>query len=335
MASRSGYTVTVLARRLDEVLAQTDPFDLAQAAERYVHTLSAPEICRLIDAAKPRLNEYYAEEFSRVQAIDDGDSLRAAFAHALGANLRVIPLLGTSFAEAILEHAPSERAVGFSDERAIRTPRIIAGGVVALSLAAVAVAGGHYVTTTRSQSSAAVAAGAPPPVTVALPSPSQAIQRRSTAARGAHRTITAKPQHPVANAAPPKAPAVYAAPAPIVQTPGYAPVAAHHAVAAAAPRAKNVAAVPVAHGEAVVQVTAPPRRPAVQPESSPATLDTTDMPQPYTDATPLPDETPVPATDVPRVVHVANPTPAPRHGGWLHRTIMHLDPFKPHPAPTP
>jgi hypothetical protein len=320
----SGYTENVLARRLDELLAQTDPFDLAQALERRVRSLSAEQIHGLIHDALPRMSEYYEHEFLRVNAVEDEASLRSAFAQLLKSNLRAVPLFGPAFGESVLALTPAERTVGFSDEPQQRRSRIVAGTVVTAALVAAAFAGGKYVTEARMQAASATAA---PMAAVPLPQVTAASRAAPPARRHAPGRRRATPQPPAATPVP--IPAAVAA-AQQTQRPAAAqsvPVPTPRT----RPRPKRTPAPPEAHGEAVVAV--PQAKPHDVDTVQSNGIDTSDMPQPYTDATPLPGESPA-AVAEPRGSRVNAPTPAPRRG-WLHRTIMHLDPFKPHPQETP
>lgn len=274
-----------------------------------MHTLSAPEIQEILADAIPRLSTYYVEEFERVQSIEDTEPLRSAFAQALAANLRVIPLFGSTFGAAVMEHIPSDGAVGFADERVVRAPAPIAAVVVAAALAVAGAVGAHYVVSSRTQV-AATEQMTPRPVPVRIAAP-----------------FRRNPQRPLQHSHPAAAVAIAH---PVQAQEAAAPVPAYippHRPRISPPH-RRAQTVPVANGVAVV--TAQPKRSArraVAQESS--TLDTADMPEAYSDATPIPQETAVPITDVPET-HVATPTPAPNRG-WLHRAIMHLDPFKPHP----
>ncbi|HET7813991.1 MAG TPA: hypothetical protein VFL13_06430 [Candidatus Baltobacteraceae bacterium] len=330
-----GYTEYVLARRLDEVLAQTDPFDLAQALERRVRSLSAKQIRGLIRDAQPRLSEYYSQEFSRVSAAPDEASMRSAFAHTLQSNLRAIPLFGPAFGESVLELTPSERAVGFSDEPQQRRSRVVAGTVVAIALAAAAFAGGHYVTEARIQASSATAE----PMAI-VPLPQVPAARTQVHSKGRNRAMA---PHRVAVM---PATAAAATPPPATSTPAQPAAAAapaQQSVPSAArtqsvpvptprnrPRPSRTPSPPIAHGEAVVAI--PQSKPKHVDTVQSTGIDTSDMPQPYTDATPIPGESPA-AISEPHGSRVNTPAPAPHRGGWFHRTIMHIDPFKPHPQP--
>lgn len=311
-----GYTEDVLVHRLDEVLAKTDPFDLAQAVERHVRTLPAKEIRKLIRAARPRMNGYYAAEFERVIENDNEASLRSAFAQSLKSNLRVIPLFGQQFSQAILAKAPAERAVGFGDEPPRRSQRWVAAAVVVTALGAAAAGGAHYVTAVRAQavSTAATPHIVLPPVKVKAPT------RRVLAQAAAPPVRTVRPSAQAPAAAPEHA------------------AAPRHAAPQPPTKARPRRSPPAAHGSGtgVVAVAqpAPTRTPADEGAPQQASMNLTDMPEPYSDATPMPAESAA-AVAAPHNVRLKTPAPAPRGHGWLHRAIMHLDPFKPNPRPTP
>lgn len=306
--------------RIDRLLALTDPFDLSQAVERYVHTLPGERVRALVCDAAPRLGSSYRSEFLRllgrerdefplaVSQSDEG-ALRDTLARFLKSNLRAIPIFGSPFGLAVLEHAPVERAVGIGEEVPNRGMRaaIIAG--IALVLMLLGAAGERLV----------VARSAPPspePLAIAVPSPQPTrAPQRKFAAPQLHRT--AARATPVATAPPVayQTPVQTALPPPSVPAP--APAVTHTAQPA--------------HGKGVAVVVQPQATP--QPQQS--DLDTTDMPESYTDATPIPEPTSATTPVAVGSVRVATPKPSPKHHGWLHRTIYHLDPFKPHPNSTP
>lgn len=308
--------------RIDRLLALTDPFDLSQAVERYVHALPGDRIRALVCDAAPRLGSSYRAEFLRLLgrerddfplAISQSDegALRDTLARFLKSNLRAIPIFGSPFGLAVLEHAPVERAVGIGEETPNRGMRaaIIAG--IALVLMLLGAAGERLV----------VARSAPPspePLAIAVPSPEPT--------RAPQRTFAAPPVRRTAARATPIAtapPVAYQTPV-TYQTPA-------QAVAPPPPRPAATPTAQPAHGKGVAIVVQPQATP--QPQQS--DLDTTDMPESYTDATPIPEPTSATTPVAVGSVRVATPKPSPKHHGWLHRTIMHLDPFKPHPKSTP
>lgn len=313
--------------RIDRLLALTDPFDLSQAVERYVRTLPGDRVRALVTDAAPRLGSSYRAEFLRLlgrehdefslAVSESGEAqLRETLAGFLKSNLRAIPIFGSPFGLAVLEHAPVERAVGIGEETPNRGMRaaIVAG--IAMVLMLLGAAGERLV----------VARSAPPspePIAIAVPSPqANASPQRAHSFVPVHRTAarvtpvpatapeqTAPPAQQVPSA-PESAPAVYAGPA-------------------TAPPATAAPTIQPAHGKGVAVVTPPQPTPAPQQSD----LDTTDMPESYSDATPIPE--PSAAGVTVGAVRVATPKPSPKHHSWLHRTIMHLDPFKPHPKSTP
>lgn len=325
-----GKNEAVAVSRIDRLLALTDPFDLSQAVERYVRSLPADRVRGLLSDAGPRLGSSYRSEFLRLlgrerddfpSAVSQSDdtALRETLARFLKSNLRAIPIFGSPFGLAVLEHAPVERAVGIGEEAPDRGMRAAMIAGIALLLILLGAAGERLV----------VARSAPP-----SPEPVAAVTVPSPQA-------TRAPQH--ARATPPLyRTAARAVPAPTepplvqqqqqqqAQAPVAYPVAAQPPALPASPRAASPTMQP-AHGKGVAVVVPPQATPAPQQSE----LDTTDMPQSYTDATPIPEPTSE-ATAVPvGYVRVATPKPSPKHHGWLHRAIMHLDPFKPHPNATP
>jgi hypothetical protein len=328
----------VLVPRLDEILARTDPFDLAQAIDRYVSLLSGRQIKSLLLSARDRLGAYYRGEFVRLLSGRGGEvdapglskvlrepwsenDLRSAFARLLKTNLRAIPLFGPAFCDAVLAYVPTDRTVAIGEERRGNgTGKALVAGGVAAVLVLIGAAGEHMVAVRTQPTPAPAAIVTVPAAAIAAP------PRAHVATTAAKRVIaisspkdtpapTAAPT-PVLTAAP--TPVLTAAPAPLSQT-------VRHP---AEPR-KQVPTPPPARGVATVAIPDP----TATPEPTP--LDVTDMPDSYTDATPLPQVTSPPA-DVPRRVRLVTPTPKPPpHHKWLYRSLMHLDPFKPHAAPTP
>jgi hypothetical protein len=68
----------------------------------------------------------------------------------------------------------------------------------------------------------------------------------------------------------------------------------------------------------VKTIVATPQTPAPTPE--PTDVDLSDMPQAFTDATPLPRAETAPPAQVPTRVTVATPTPGPNRS-WTHRLV--------------
>ncbi|HKU80696.1 MAG TPA: hypothetical protein VJP76_00900, partial [Candidatus Tumulicola sp.] len=92
-------------------------------------------------------------------------------------------------------------------------------------------------------------------------------------------------------------------------------------------------------GRGVKTIVAVQHTPAPTPE--PTDVDVSDMPQAYSDATPLPRADSQPTAQAPSGVQVATPTPGPNRY-WLHstmqgtlRTLNNFNPFKHHNAPSP
>lgn len=329
--------------RRDEVLARTDPFDLAQAVDRYVHTLPGDRILRLLFDSRHRLSAYYRGEFAQYLtgtqgAMDAHDfagilqrpwsdaALQSAFARLLKSNLRAIPVFGSTFCDDVLAYVPSDRAVGIGEERSSAVPKVAVLAGVAAALVVGGAAAEHYVSSARAQSATPPVIAEPLPA-YATPHPAKrVIAVSSPVARRAPTpapvpTATQNPTPPP-TAAPTATPAATPVPSPaptLVATPTPAKPRAVNARPATPPPARGVATVVI-----------PPPTPSPEPTA----LDVTDMPDSYTDATPLPQVT-APPPEVPRRVHLVTPTPKPVHHGWLHRTIMHLDPFKSNPRATP
>ena len=324
----------MLVQRRDEVLARTDPFDLAQAVDRYVHTLSGDRIRALVFDARERMGMYYRGEFAQLltgkpggggidrfseillQEWKDGE-LQSALAGLLKTNLRAIPMFGPAFCDAVLAHVPTDRAVAIGEERSGVLPRAAVFAGIAAALVVAGAAGEHYMSNARAQSAtpAVIAEPVPLPTLAATPRPAK------------HRVIAISSPVPARASTPAPVPTATqaatpaATPAPTVE-PTFAPTAQPTI------KATPTASPPHARGIATVVIPDP------TPTPEPSALDVTDMPDSYTDATPLPQVTAAPA-QVPGRVHLVTPTPKPVHHSWLHRTIMHLDPFKPHPRSTP
>ena len=323
----------MLVHRLDQVLARTDPFDLAQALERYIRAMSADRIRALVIDARDRMGAYYRAEFVRlleeyrgighvetndlsaehftdiVRKARGDEALQHAFARLLKSNLRAIPVFGGTFTEAILENVPSDRAVGIGEESSNVGMRAAVLGGLAVALVFAGAVGEHVIANVRAQSVATpLPAVAAPVVSVVTPQP------RATA-RASHAVAIATAVTPTATPAPVPSAAV-PAPPPIV------PVAAP----TRAPATRNKHTPPPAQGVATIAVPNP------TPTPEPTALDVSDMPDAFTDATPLPQQTAA-AAEVPHKVSLKTPapTPKPRSHSWFKRAILHLDPFKPHP----
>lgn len=331
----AGIGANVLVHRLDTVLARTDPFELAQALERYVRAMAPKRIRRVVIDARDRIGAYYrsefiallaefgaverapsdelsSEEFVRVvRKAGDGEAMQRALSRLLKSNLRAIPLFGPAFTQGVLAGVPSDRAVAIGEEaRGTRMRTAVLGGI-ALALLLAGAAGEHVISTVRAQNSVASPLPQLPStvVSVSTPQPADTKHVRTPAPRP---SLQQRPQPPQAVAA--------VGPSPI---PAASPVAAPPPVVRqtqAPPRNKRTPA--PAQGVATIAVPNP------TPTPEPSALDVSDMPDVFTDATPLPSQSPA-AAQVPNGVSLKTPTPAPKHKSWLKRTISHLNPFKP------
>lgn len=297
----------MLGQQLSTILARTDPFDLAQGVERHVQALSAPEVRDLIVAAAPRMNDSYRAEFLPLVDEIDGERLKRAFTHSLKTNLRAIPLFGVPFCEDVISHIPGDRAIGLDEEsRPVRKWRPAAAVIAAVALLLAGAAAQRVLSTARVNAEGPVLLGTPAPVALRAPAPvavhaPPAVRRRSDG-------------HRVRRAVPQRISTVVAAPIPV-------------------PAPPSPARRTLAPGAGVKTVVVVPSTPA--PTPPPAPIDVSDMPRAYTDATPLPKDASPPPAQVSTRIRLATPTPAPKHSSWLHRTIMHIDPFKPHAQSTP
>lgn len=313
-----GKRGVVTVYRLDEILAQTDPFDLAQAIERHVCTLDGADIRALVAPALDRAGKYYRDELAFLLNPGLTDSAaRKALIRFLTANLRAVMLLGPAFASAVIEACPSNRVVGIGEEgrrRARGRTMLIAGTAIALVI--LGAAAEHAVTNARA---AAQGPQANPPVAVRTraPAPAKSVGR-------AHRAP--------ANSSPNPEDTAYAVEAPLrpLRTPGE-PIAAydsqagsHSAVPAQSAPAPHVRARrvggPPGKATLTISVTPPP------PTPEPTPIGVNDMPQSYSDATPLPAPSGTQTANPIGTEKIVTPRPTekPRHG-WLN----HLDPFQP------
>jgi hypothetical protein len=333
------------------ILARTDPFDLAEAVERYVRSLEAAEVRAVILAASPRLSEWYRAEFVSLLGEPDGERLKASFAHSLRSNLRAISFFGPSFCEGVIRHVPSDRTVGIGEEEDRQFPRVrpLAVAIVAAAVFIAGAAAQRVISTAQSNARTPVVLFTPVPAAPVTPPPHIAAAPTQTQQHVRPLAHPPSPAHSAPRVA--LAPQVQhnAPPGPRVQpAPFPQPPPPEHRAASVVRRAGPRTPPP---GSGVKTIIA--QQPRVQPTPEPTPIDVTDMPRSYSDATPLPaDQTPPPVeVAVPQRV-AAPPTEAPRGGSWLHRTVMHLDPlkpqkggfiyksvmhldpFKPHPQPT-
>ncbi len=305
--------------RLDELLAQTDPFDLAQAIERYVCTLDGTTVRALLHEGIAKGGSYYSEELTQVLAKDKNDDvLTRAFVQFLKSNLRAVNLFGPAFASAVLDHCPAHRMVAIGEERRGLADRrtVLAGAAAALLLLG---AGAEHAI-----SSARAAAQAPQPLpraaVVAAPQISQPPSTRQ------HRRISVSP--PPARRRPMHvavAPQPVQVPLETPQQPAGVPAATIQQAPAPARRIRQRRSKTPPPGAATLTVNA-----MAPPVVNASPLDTQDMPNSYSDATPLPSASPQAAEVAGNVsVPTPSPSPGPKRHSWLHRTMMHFDPFQP------
>ena len=260
-------------------------------------------------------NDLSCEHFTDIVRKARGDeALQHAFARLLKSNLRAIPVFGGTFTEAILENVPSDRAVGIGEETSNVGMRAAVVGGLAVALLFAGAAGEHVIANVRAQSMAT------PLPAVALPAVSAATPQPRARPRA-----TARVTHAVAIATAAVAPTATPAPVPSAAVPAPPPIVPV-AAPTRAPAARNKRTPPPAQGVATIAVPNP------TPTPEPTALDVSDMPDAFTDATPLPQQTAAPV-EVPHKVSLKTPapTPKPRSRSWLKRSILHLDPFKPHP----
>ena len=321
------------------ILARTDPFDVAQGLERYIRTLSGEQIREIISAARPRLNEWYRAEFMPLLDDPDDEHLRRAFIHGLKSNLRAIPLFGAAFCEGVIAQIPGDRAVGLGEET--RTWPVIRPAAAAIAALALVLGGAtvHHLFSAASATARAPVVLMTPEPAVAVATPAPAIPLRSAAPRVRKAVLPSR--KPVAVAAATVTPVPAPAP-PVAAAPVRPPAPAKAApVVRPAVRAKKTAPPGVGTTTVVAQRTPVPR---INPDD----VDTSDMPQAYTDATPLPSEAP-PQAHVTAPLAVPTPTPEPNRS-WTHRLVhaaVHLvnstlstvgvggKPHAPTPSPSP
>jgi hypothetical protein len=306
----------VLGQQFANILGRTDPFDVAQGLERHIRMMQGAEIRMLIQAAAPRMNDWYRSEFLPLINEMDEDRLRAAFAHSLKSNLRAIPLFGSNFCEGVIAKIPGDRTVGLGEEGRAFRMRPVAFAVIALALLIGGAAAEHVFSNARANANTPVVLVTPAPASLATPVPMAAATpvpatpvpvKTQPVRRAARRAVSKPAPQPVA------APPPTAAPAPVV---AQAPVAVPpvHRVFTSPPRL--VRTPPPGSGVKTIVAQEPRRTPV--PEATP--VDTSDMPQAYSDATPLPANAPPPAAEVNTAVRVPTPTPEPNHS-WTHRLV--------------
>ena len=318
-----GKRCVVLVHRLDEILAQTDPFDLAQAVERHVRTLDGGGIRSLLLSARDRMNVYYRDELS--QLVDEplqDDQLRTAFTRFLKSNLRAIGLFGPAFSGAVLDECPAHRVVAIGEERRAHGTRAAMIGAVALALVVLGAAGEHAVSNARANAQGPAQAD-PPPVAPALSysTPAPAMRRAAHVQPQPTRAPAPPPEHVAATH---QAVAVPADPRPrgsAAPASAYVPAGAPPVLDK--PRRNPGQRTPEPGRTAIVvnATTAPPT-----PEPTP--IDVSDMPDATNNATPMP-EVSAASAEVPDGMKIVKPKPSPKPKNWLHRTLMHFDPFQP------
>lgn len=301
----------MLGQQFATILARTDPFDIAQGLDRHIRMMQGSEIRMLIQAAAPRMNDGYRAEFLPLINETDESRLQRAFAHSLKSNLRAIPLFGPNFCEGVIGKIPGDRTVGLGEESRGWRVRPAAIAIIAVALLIGAAAAQHVLSTAR--------ANANTPVVLVTPEP--AIPMATAAPVAAAKTM------PPRSATPVRAPARTAAPGPApTQAPAPAPARAIAAAAPVAPPVHRLVPAPARRpartpqpGSGVKTIIAQEPRPTPTPEPTP--VDVTDMPQAYSDATPLPsDATPPPAAVNTAGMRVPTPTPEPNRS-WTHRLV--------------
>jgi len=326
----------VLGPQCSAVLARSDPFDVAQGVERYIRSQHAVQLRALLSAARANLSGWYASEFLPLLDETDDERFKSSFAHSLKSNLRAIPLFGAHFCEGVIAHIPGDRTIGLGEE-GYRLPRFRFGAIAVVAAVAFigAAAAEHVISNARTNAQVPVvlASIAPAPAPVPPPAKAQHFTTRAhrTSMRERARTISRPaPVRRIAQAAPiVRVPERSEAPPPVAPAPRQ--------------RVRRAPALPQAgSGVKTIVATAPTARPSPQ---APENL--SDMPQSYSDATPLPRSAPVaPAQLAGAPLRVPTPTPGPNRF-FLHHTLgtagqmlMHLNPFRvsrpaPKPSPSP
>ncbi len=308
----------MLVSRIDRLLARTDPFELSQALELHVRSLSGDRIRALLRAAGPRLGAYYRDEFARLTGSRDFETaldtqrsdavLQNAFVKFLKSNLRAIPIFGNSFGLALLDHTPVDRAVGIGEERGNRLGRGALVSSAALALVLAGAVGEHVVAGARASAQNPQPVVMLPPAAIGTPHPAH---RKASASEPAPKTrVLAR-----VTATYVPTPVPQAVEAPTVVNPPPPPRSSPSPSRASTPLS----------GAGVGEVTAPPQTPTPQPSD----IDVTDMPESYSDATPMPQQSPMTAEVPDHAIRVPTPKPSPKKHSWLHRTLSHLNPFKP------
>ncbi len=274
------------------------------------------------------MSEWYRDEFTSLLSERDDERLKAAFSHTLRSNLRAISFFGPEFCEGVIAYVPSDRTVALGEEgRRGRRLRPMIFAVIALAVIIGGAAAQRFISTAQTNARGPVVLATPEPalsvasaaprVAVLPPQAKQTVATPTVAPPSAAPTIAATPAAPTA--AKPAPAAIQAAP-PTTQPEPVAPLInriAHRRVGRTPPPGRGVKTI-------IAQQT-------IRPTPEPTPMDLSDMPRSYSDATPLPGEAPPPAPMAqPQSVPAPIPTEAPSRGSWFHRTVMHLDPLKPH-----
>lgn len=290
----------MLGQQFSTILAQTDPFDLAQGVERYIRSLRGDQVRFTIVAARQLMSEAYRVEFVQLLEERDDERLKNAFIQAIKRNLRAIPLFGPAFCKGVIDQLPGERTVALGEEaRHFLQVRPLALGVIALALVIGGVAAEHVWNVARATAQTPVVLVTPPAVAIQTPPPVA-----TTAPKQNSRTAM-----PAATPSP--SPAPQPTPAPLTPPPPAQAVPAR--VQTAAPVAAHPRTPPPGRGVKTIVAVTP------SPTPEPTDVDVSDMPQSFTDATPLPqNETAPPAQ--PADMGVTTPTPQPNHS-WTHRIV--------------
>ncbi len=308
--------------------------------------MSADRVRSVVIDARERMGAYYRAEFVRlllddttaprsgaqeldgrefvqiVRAPHSEGALKDAFARLLKSNLRAIPVFGPTFTNAVLQHVPADRSIDIGEESHGGSARTVAIAIAAVALLLLGAAGERVFSSVRAQNGASPLPQAAMPIAgyaTPLPreqKPTAALVKTLPPAAAAARVATPLPA-PTGQTTPAAAAAPYverarvlAAPAPSVRRP-----------------ARSTPTPQPAQGIATIAIPAATPAPTTEPTS----YDVSDMPDAYSDATPLPVVTAPPAA-VPHKVVLKTPPPKPKKS-WLKRTLNHfidrMDPFKP------
>jgi hypothetical protein len=352
----------VLVHRLDQLLARTDPFDLAQALERYVRGMSPERIRSVIIDARDRMGAYYRTEFVRLLQDSGGirhvdmndlsgdrfvkivhqartdDALKNAFSRLLKSNLRAIPVFGAPFAEGILESVPVDRAVAIGEEAPKSGTRAALFAGIAVALVLAGAAGEHVIANVRAQNTATpLPVIQPPLVSIVSPRPAAQTAPPRRAAVVADNVAERTRRTIVVPAKPRAAPATErtvasATPAPPAAT--APPQAAPAAVSSSEQPGRAVVQPVQAARTLAIRASSAPRtpRPAAgvatvvipdpTPTAEPSAIDVSDMPDAISQGTPLPQVT-APQAEAPRKIALKTPEPKkPR--GLIKKTLKFL-----------